>query len=233
MKLIVIPGLQFSRSHTKRNVTDYHVLHHADYPWWVPGYSPNLGAVEIGVWHRNRKPPFYGVGYNTVIPSDASVQEGRPHWAIGAHSGPSGNSRGLGTCIVGRCTPSDHPTRPGRRPTDAQIEAAIKLHWEYEKIYAKKILVVGHNHFMATECPGPLFPLDEIRREVSRPGKAQKPPLTLLVNGKSTGMDIRLANGRTEVSLSGSWVQVRDLANFLGAEIGWDEPTQKVDLIVK
>lgn len=230
MKLIVIKDLQFNRAHTKRNITDYHVLHHADYPWWQPGYNPNVDVVTIGIWHRNRKPAFYGPGYNTVIPSDASVQEGRPHWAIGAHSGATGNSRGLGTCVVGRCTPSDHPTRPGRRPTNAQIEASIKLHWYYEKLYAKKILVVGHNHFMATECPGPLFPLDEIRREVAG---TSKPPLTLLVNGKATDVQLRLTSGRTEALLSGSWVQVRDLSNFLGATIGWDEPTQTVDLIVK
>jgi len=119
-----------------------------------------LGAVMIHGWHLVRG--WAGIGYHYVIKADATIERGRPRWALGAHD-EGENADSMGICVVYQ-----------EKPTDAQIEALAALLADLADIYGQfpdePGTVDGHRDNeppeTPTECPGDVLyaMLPEIRR---------------------------------------------------------------------
>jgi hypothetical protein len=110
---------------------------------------------------------------------------------------------------------------------EAQKKALVGLLQSLKQKY-DMAAVVRHKDVDATACPGNI-PFSEIRNAVLLGPNEVK----LIVNGKQTDIPVRLADGRTEVQLSGHWVQVRELANLLGATLTWDAESKTAVLMIK
>lgn len=125
-----------------------------------------IDAATIHRWHQERG--WAGIGYHFVLKADATLERGRPRWALGAHD-EGENADSIGICVVYR-----------EKPTDAQIEALVALLADLADIYGQfpdlknpdtgKETVDGHRDNeppeTPTECPGATLyaMLPEIRR---------------------------------------------------------------------
>ena len=143
----------------------YIVLHHS---------ATESGSVAaIHAEHRSRRDgagnPWLGIGYHFVIGNGNGMADGEVaatfRWneqIHGAHSGHAVfNARGIGVCLIGNFDRS--------RPTERQLSAVKRL----TRVLAKRhrIIpdrVVGHSDVRATSCPGTHFPMDEVRRAISK-----------------------------------------------------------------
>lgn len=120
-----------------------------------------IDAAMIHRWHLERG--WAGIGYHFVIKADASIERGRPRWALGAHD-EGENADSMGICVVYR-----------ENPTAAQIEALAALLAELADIYGQfpdePGTVDGHRDNeppeTPTECPGDALyaMLPEVRRQ--------------------------------------------------------------------
>ncbi|MEN6463427.1 MAG: N-acetylmuramoyl-L-alanine amidase [Syntrophomonas sp.] len=132
-----------------RNRTSLIVLHHSA--------SLDVGAAEIHRWHLERG--WAGIGYHFVIRADGSIERGRLLETIGAHTGPGVNGYSIGICLVGNFMTA--------APTDSQIRALLELiGWlkNYYIVHSGSALDVKlHREVAATECPGILFPWEQIK----------------------------------------------------------------------
>lgn len=143
---IVQTKLKFDGTLRTRQLTDGIVFHHS---------AGENGDVYTFHEQHKRDNGWIGVGYNYVILKDGTIQEGRPHRAVGAHAGPTANPHTFGICLIGNL--SNHP------PTEQQVTAARELYQYLVSVYGK-LKVWGHRDFMATECPGKLFPLAQFKK---------------------------------------------------------------------
>jgi N-acetyl-anhydromuramyl-L-alanine amidase AmpD len=137
----------------------YIVLHHT---------ATDSGSVDsIDRAHRERTDaggnPWRGIGYHFVIGNGNGMADGEVQptfrWmdqSAGAHAGHAEyNSFGIGICLVGNF--EEHP------PTPAQIAATKRLVAELKAVFEiDSTAVLRHGDVKATECPGRLFPYDEI-----------------------------------------------------------------------
>ena len=206
-------NLQFKRTHTRRQDTDLIAIHHG------AGAKNVTAAIYHDMHIREKK--WYGIGYHFFIRWDGMIERGRPEWAIGAHSKPV-NGRSIGICLAGDFTKHD--------PSEAQITSLVWLIKDLWKRYPG-IKVVGHGDTDATQCPGNRFPWARIRSLLTD-------KITVKFNGRPTSIPTRITDGRTEVLLSGHWVQLRALIELIpGAEIppglqGWNPETKTVNILV-
>lgn len=125
----------------QRGVTDQIVLHHTGNPT-----DDDLSAAEIHASHKAQG--WAGIGYHYVVRKDGAVEEGRPHWTVGAHA-YGDNSHTIGIHLCGNFEIGT--------PTPAQIEGAATLLAQVCGDYGLPIdaqHVVGHRDLMATACPG-------------------------------------------------------------------------------
>jgi N-acetylmuramoyl-L-alanine amidase len=83
----------FHKSYDERRTTNYIVIHCAATP-----PEMDIGLQEIRQWHVAKG--WYDVGYHYIIRRDGSVENGRPHYAMGAHV-KGYNQESLGICLVG------------------------------------------------------------------------------------------------------------------------------------
>lgn len=118
---------------TKRNVTDFIVIHCAATP---PGMD--IGAAEIDGWHRERG--WSGIGYHYVIRLNGQIEAGRELDAVGAHA-YGYNSRSIGVCYVGGLGP-DRKTAADTRTLEQRHALADLVH-ELKELYPAA-RVVGH-----------------------------------------------------------------------------------------
>ncbi|MEN6325745.1 MAG: N-acetylmuramoyl-L-alanine amidase [Syntrophomonas sp.] len=148
---IIETGLKFNGLR-RRNRTSLIILHHSA--------SPDVGAAEIHSWHLQKG--WAGIGYHFVIRANGSVERGRPLETIGAHAGPGVNGFSIGICLTG-----DYMIA---RPNDLQIRALLELIGWLKDYYARSTLDVKlHLEVAATECPGKLFPWEEIKAALAGP----------------------------------------------------------------
>jgi N-acetyl-anhydromuramyl-L-alanine amidase AmpD len=142
----------------------YIVLHHT---------ATDQGDVEsIHESHLKNKDkngkPWLGIGYHFVIGNGQGMTDGAIEQTFrwkqqlqGAHAGVADyNQSGVGIVLVG-----NFEEKP---PTAAQVAAAKRL----IRVLSREFdipadQVVGHSDVKATECPGRLFPLSEIRDSVA------------------------------------------------------------------
>ena len=205
-------NLQFKGTLTPRRSTGIFVIHHM---------AGNANGTVIDIHQMHRARGFSGCGYHFFIKTSGMIERGRPEWAIGAHSKPV-NDNSIGICLAGDFTKHD--------PSEAQITSLAWLIKDLWKHYPG-IKVVGHGDTDATQCPGNRFPWARIRGLLTD-------KITVKFNGRPTSIPTRLTDGRTEVLLSGHWVQLRALIELIpGAEIppgvqGWNPETKTVNILV-
>lgn len=124
-----------------RETTDMIVLHHTGNP-----SDDDLSAAEIDTSHKAQG--WTCIGYHYVIRKDGTVEQGRPHWTVGAHAYRH-NSYTIGIHVCGNFEIGE--------PTDAQIESAAMLLANICTDYGLPIdrdHIVGHRELMSTACPG-------------------------------------------------------------------------------
>jgi hypothetical protein len=112
--------------------------------------------------------PWLGIGYHFVIGNGQGMPDGdiEPtfRWRQqlqGAHAGVAQyNQRGIGVVLVGNFENSP--------PTDRQLSSVRRLVGILKREYTiEPVNVIGHGDVKATECPGQLFPLDDVRSSVA------------------------------------------------------------------
>lgn len=142
----------------------YIVIHHT---------ASEKGSVEsIHEEHLQKKDAngnaWLGIGYHFLIGNGNGMPDGdiEPtfRWRQqlqGAHAGssdPAYNQQGIGICLVGNFEK--------HAPSSKQMTALKKLvrtmKGEY-RVASKN--VIGHRDVRATECPGKLFPMEEVANE--------------------------------------------------------------------
>ncbi len=202
-------NLKFKKSLVKLDpkAVRYLVIHHSA--------SGDVSAETIHQWHLNQG--WAGIGYHYVVRADGTIERGRPEIYQGAHCVPV-NRQSIGICCTGDFTKHAMP--------DAQKKALIELLRMLKQKYLQAA-ITQHKDHDATACPGNI-PFSEIQQAVL----AEK-NVKLVVNGRQTDIPVRLVDGRTEVQLSGHWVQVRELANLLGAKLDWNANTKTTILTIK
>ena len=94
-----------------RRLTDMVVIHHTGNP-----SDDDLSAAEIDASHKARGWAY--IGYHYVVRKDGTVEQGRPHWTIGAHA-YGHNSHIIGIHVCGNFEEAE--------PTDEQIESTAML----------------------------------------------------------------------------------------------------------
>lgn len=139
---------------------NYIVLHHT---------ASEAGSVEsIHEEHLKRKDKkgnhWLGIGYHFVIGNGKGMPDGEIEptfrWKQqlqGAHAGVADyNQRGIGIVLIGNF--EKHP------PSMVQTESIKSLVSTLKKEYGiASTKVIGHGDVKATECPGKLFPMSEVR----------------------------------------------------------------------
>ena len=132
--------IDHNRLETRRK-TDMAVVHHTGNPW-----DDDLSAAEIDASHKAQG--WACIGYHYVIRKDGTVEQGRPHWTVGAHAyGENGHTIGIHVC--GNFEEAE--------PTDEQIESLAMLLANVCTDYGLPIdrdHIVGHRELMPTACPG-------------------------------------------------------------------------------
>jgi N-acetylmuramoyl-L-alanine amidase len=128
-----------------RQVTKYIVIHCA-----ATRASMDVGAKEIGQWHKQRG--WSGIGYHFVIRRDGRVERGRAESAIGSHVAGH-NSNTLGVCLVGGLG-EGKGWPPENNFTQAQWAALRTLLREMIDRYPGAT-ILGHRDFpgVAKACP--------------------------------------------------------------------------------
>lgn len=130
------------------------VLHHT---------ATDAGSVE-SIHESHLKRQWLGIGYHFVIGNGEGMPDGEVEptfrWRQqlhGAHAGDAEhNEHGIGIALVG-----NFDEKP---PTPAQLGAVKGLvAWLQSAYGISDSAVIGHNEVKATECPGRLLPLAEIR----------------------------------------------------------------------
>lgn len=107
-----------------------------------------LRMADIDRWHRSLG--WKGCGYHYVIPTDGSIERGRPEEIVGAHC-RNHNRHSIGVCYIGGL--ADDGKTPKDTRTKAQKRALRTLLEDLHKRYPKA-LIVGHHDLNPTKaCP--------------------------------------------------------------------------------
>lgn len=127
-------------------------------------------ARDIQAYHQkgraqNGKDPFIDIGYHFLIDGEGRVIEGRPIETLGAHAGDA-NGGNIGIALMGNM--DDVP--PTAKQLDALRRLALFVSVKYGADPDRADFIEGHNHYVATACPGKHLAdqLPRIRREVAR-----------------------------------------------------------------
>ena len=135
-------NLQYDYSQlSNRTKTDMVVIHHTGNPT-----DDDLSAEEINTSHQAQG--WTCIGYHYVIRKDGTIEEGRPHWTVGAHA-YGDNDHTIGIHVCGNFEIGE--------PTQAQIESLAMLLANVCYDYGLPIdkdHVVAHRDLMATACCG-------------------------------------------------------------------------------
>lgn len=116
-----------------------------------------LRMADIDRDHRSRG--WKCCGYHYVIPTDGTIEVGRPEEMVGAHC-VNHNKYSIGVCYIGGLD-ADGKT-PADTRTEAQKKALQKLLADLQRRYPKA-LVLGHCEldYKKPHCPG--FEVAELR----------------------------------------------------------------------
>jgi len=136
------PASHYSR---RKGTPPYLVVHNAAAVTATPG--------AIHSWHLARG--FTGFGYHLYVRKDGSVHEGRPLWAMGAHTMHFNDQ--VGICCEGNYD--------AERVMPAAQLRSLKAAIAYAKKKTGARVVRGHREMPnnATSCPGRNFPMEAVR----------------------------------------------------------------------
>ena len=143
---------------------NYIVLHHT---------ASDSGSVDsIHEEHLKRKDKngknWLGIGYHFVIGNGNGMGDGEIEptfrWRQqmqGAHAGVADfNQHGIGIVLVGNFEKTP--------PTAAQLTSIKRLVGTLKREYSiVESKIMGHGDVKATECPGKLFPMSEVRESIA------------------------------------------------------------------
>ena len=109
-----------------------------------------LRLADIDRYHRSLG--WIGCGYHYVIPTDGTIEAGRPEEMVGAHC-KHHNRHSIGVAYVGGLA------KEGRTPCDTRTEAQrVALRKLLEELHRRypKALIVGHGDLdpLKRDCPG-------------------------------------------------------------------------------
>lgn len=106
-----------------------------------------LRMADIDSYHRSLG--WIGCGYHYVIPTDGTIEPGRPEEMVGAHC-KNHNRRSIGVCYIGGLSKDG---KPADTRTDAQRIALRNLLEQLHRRYPDA-LIVGHRDLdPQKECP--------------------------------------------------------------------------------
>lgn len=108
----------------------------------------NVDEQWIRALHQGKG--WLDVGYNIVIPRDATIQIGRPLDYMGAHV-EGYNSRALGICLAGGLDEEGHPVDNFVPEQKLALLDALR----FCRRYAPLAFIQGHRDFpnVAKDCP--------------------------------------------------------------------------------
>lgn len=107
-----------------------------------------LRLADIDRYHRSLG--WIGCGYHYVIPTDGTIEMGRPEEMVGAHC-KNHNRHSIGVCYIGGLA-ADGKTPMDTR-TEAQKEALRRLLAKLKKRYPKALIVGHHDLNPQKACP--------------------------------------------------------------------------------
>ena len=134
-------GLKFGNL-TTRLSTKKIIIHHTG----NSGVDDDLSAKTIHKSHQNIG--WSGIGYHYVVRKDGTIEEGRPHWTIGAHA-EGHNSYTIGIHVSGNFEIG--------KPTAKQIEGLALILAKVGSDYGLPMtpeFVVPHSDLNSTACCG-------------------------------------------------------------------------------
>jgi N-acetyl-anhydromuramyl-L-alanine amidase AmpD len=103
--------------------------------------------ADIDSYHRSLG--WIGCGYHYVIPTDGTIEPGRPEEMVGAHC-KNHNRHSIGVCYIGGLSKDG---KPADTRTDAQRIALRNLLEQLHRRYPDA-LIVGHRDLdPQKECP--------------------------------------------------------------------------------
>lgn len=103
--------------------------------------------TDIDGYHRSLG--WTGCGYHYVIPTDGTIEPGRPEEMVGAHC-KNHNRYSIGVCYIGGLSKDDQPTDTR---TEAQRLALRRLLEDLHRRYPQA-LIVGHRDLGPNkDCP--------------------------------------------------------------------------------
>ena len=106
-----------------------------------------LRMADIDSYHRSLG--WIGCGYHYVIPTDGTIEPGRPDEMVGAHC-KNHNRHSIGVCYIGGLSKDG---KPADTRTDAQRIALRNLLEQLHRRYPDA-LIVGHRDLdPQKECP--------------------------------------------------------------------------------
>lgn len=106
-----------------------------------------LRMADIDSYHRSLG--WIGCGYHYVIPTDGTIEPGRPDEMVGAHC-KNHNRHSIGVCYIGGLSKDG---KPADTRTDAQRIALRNLLERLHRNYPNA-LIVGHRDLEPQkECP--------------------------------------------------------------------------------
>jgi len=137
------------------------------------------GATVADIYRLHRARGFDGIGYHYVLQRSRSEDFARGHLKVGraddrtgAHAGATRDKKpwnrfALGLCVIGtfhRGLPHSERIEEGSAIYEDIVAAVCHLCQKYHSPAGK---VLGHRDVKATACPGDLFPLAEVKRDVA------------------------------------------------------------------
>ena len=158
------------------------------------------------------------MGYHYVVGREGDISWCSDHTVVTPHVG-NHNRYSLGICMVG-----DFRTQ---QPTEKQYEATLWLVNHLQKQLPNKCQVWGHNQFsgyQSKQCP--VIDMNKFRKDVEefnkpkvQPKPTQSQYQTAKVTFEGNEVEALLIDGKT-------MVQIRNLANLLNVQIGYDTSTR-------
>lgn len=107
-----------------------------------------LRTGDIDRYHRSLG--WKCCGYHYVIPTDGTIEAGRPEELVGAHC-KHHNSHSIGICYIGGL--DDGGTTPKDTRTEAQKATLRKLIEQLHQRYPKALIVGHHDLNPQKACP--------------------------------------------------------------------------------
>ncbi len=107
-----------------------------------------LRVADIDRYHRSLG--WMGCGYHYVIPTDGTIEAGRPEEMVGAHC-KNHNRHSIGVCYIGGLAADGKTPMDTRTP--AQKEALEQLLADLHRRYPKALIVGHHDLDPMKACP--------------------------------------------------------------------------------